>query len=107
MWRSSMAEKECRVGAAERVACADDAVKAAIVEALEGHVLPHRRALRADGPRGPARAHRLDRYRELDQPAASERVPEASLPADERRPGKGARGGPNLHPSGLERPRAV
>src|SRR5208283_2999277 len=103
MWRSSMAEEESRVGAAEGVARADDAVEGPVAKALPRHALGHGRSRPPDGPRRPAGAHGLDRDRELDEAAAAQGVAQAPLPPDDRRPGEAPAHGGDLELAGLER----
>src|SRR5580658_112426 len=107
MWRSSMAEEKRRMGAPEGVACADDAVVGAGFEIPRSHGRGHGLPVSADRSGRPAGADGLDRYGELDEAAAPERVPEAALPADDRGAREGERRRGDLHPPGVQRSRAV
>src|SRR4051812_10858450 len=102
-----MAEQECRVGAAERVARTDDAVVITECDRRERDVGLETRRRAADRTRCASSADRLADERKFDEPAAAERVAETSFPGDERRLRKRQRERGALESAGLQCTRAV
>src|SRR4051812_35967491 len=102
-----MVEKECGMSAAKRVAGTNDTVGLREGEGIESEIRVKSGRFAADRSGSHTGANRRAGQRELHQPTATERVPEAAFPANERCVRKRLAQCRRFQPPGFERSGAM